>query len=186
MRAVHSAYCYHNTDPADIRNFPEVGGGIDDIGCYSITVARPVFDDKPRRAMALVEPDPVFATDRLSTAILEFPKGHASFVAATQATPYQHVEIIGSKDWIRAEYPFAHIRPTPCRLFVGDETSLGAMQARSIAFEAVNQYTLRGDRIAQRIRGRDVPDWPLETAVANMAVIDALFGSAASGRWETV
>ena len=36
------------------------------------------------------------------------------------------------------------------------------------------------------VLGQKAPDWPIEDAIANMRVIDAIFRSAGSGRWETV
>jgi hypothetical protein len=36
------------------------------------------------------------------------------------------------------------------------------------------------------VLGEKQPDWPLEDAVANMRVIDAIFRSVASERWETL
>jgi predicted dehydrogenase len=47
-----------------------------------------------------------------------------------------------------------------------------------------NQFTIQGDLFSRAVRGDgDVPV-PLEDAILNMAVIDAIFRSAESGRWE--
>jgi predicted dehydrogenase len=48
----------------------------------------------------------------------------------------------------------------------------------------VDQFTLQADRFAEAIRGVGRVPVPLEDAVANMAVLDALFRSAETGRWE--
>jgi predicted dehydrogenase len=51
-------------------------------------------------------------------------------------------------------------------------------------FPAVDQYVVQADRFSEAIRGvGDVPV-TLEDAIGNMAVIDALFRSADSRRWE--
>jgi len=47
-----------------------------------------------------------------------------------------------------------------------------------------DQYTVQGDAFSRAIReGSEVPV-PLEDAIANMAVIEAVFRSAESGKWE--
>jgi predicted dehydrogenase len=53
-------------------------------------------------------------------------------------------------------------------------------------FPIVDQYTLQGDAFSRAIlEGTPVPV-PLEEAVANMAVIDAIFLSAKSDQWQNV
>jgi len=47
-----------------------------------------------------------------------------------------------------------------------------------------NRFTIQGDLFSRAIReGGDVPV-PLEDSIRNMAVIDAIFRSAESGKWE--
>jgi predicted dehydrogenase len=54
-----------------------------------------------------------------------------------------------------------------------------------LTFEACDQYTLQGDLFSRAIRAGGPAPAPLEDAVANMAVLDALLRSAETGRWET-
>jgi len=188
LRTVQIAYTYHNIDPDDIRNKPETGGGgLYDIGCYACAIARLIFDDEPLRAMALIDRDPIFGTDRLASAVLEFGKGHASFCCSTQSGRYQMVQILGSSGWIRVEVPFAHPPTLAARLVIGiDNEPPGTEAAEVLTLEPVNQYLLQGERFSRRVRGEEVPAWPLENAVANMRIIDALYRSGESGQWETV
>src|ERR1043165_3765111 len=80
LRTIEAFFSYFNRDPANIRNLPEAGGGaLMDIGCYPVTVSRFAFDDEPRRCLGLVERDPLMGTDRLTSAILDFPTGQAVF-----------------------------------------------------------------------------------------------------------
>jgi predicted dehydrogenase len=47
-----------------------------------------------------------------------------------------------------------------------------------------NQYTIQGDLFSKAVReNSEVPNSP-EDAICNMAVIDALFRSVESGKWE--
>ncbi len=62
----------------------------------------------------------------------------------------------------------------------------GPQVAETETFEAVNQYTLQGDNFSRRLRTGEPAPFPLETAIANMRVIDALFRSGESGQWESV
>jgi predicted dehydrogenase len=52
-------------------------------------------------------------------------------------------------------------------------------------FPTCDQYTLQGDAFSKAVlEGREVPV-PIEDAIGNMAVIEAVFRSANSGQWET-
>ena len=51
-------------------------------------------------------------------------------------------------------------------------------------FEACDQYTIQGDQLARAIRQGGPSPVPLEDAVANMEVIDALVRSSRTGAWE--
>lgn len=192
LRSVQATLAYNNMDAGDIRNQLEIGGGaLYDIGSYAIAACRLVFDEEPIRVIAMMDRDLTFKTDRLTSAMLAFEQGHASFSVTTQGGPstggtHQHFAVVGSKGWMRAEFPFAHSIPSACRLFVGDERSTGSMPAREIEFPALNQYGLQGERFSRLVRGEHVPGFALETALANMRVIDATFRSAITGAWEAV
>ncbi len=65
VRAIQVFFTYYLDDPSNIRNMAKIGGGgMLDIGCYPITVARFVFDAEPKRVIALIDRDPKFKTDR--------------------------------------------------------------------------------------------------------------------------
>lgn len=48
-----------------------------------------------------------------------------------------------------------------------------------------DQYTLQGDAFSKAILENTELPVPLEDAIKNMAVIEALFNSAESGNWQT-
>ena len=62
--------------------------------------------------------------------------------------------------------------------------TLAGAGAAAIEFPAANQYTIQGDLFSAAVRGRGTVPVSLEDALANMAVIDALFRSAETRRWE--
>ncbi len=186
LRAVQGLFTYFLADPGNVRNKVEIGGGgLYDIGCYPIVTSRFLFGAEPTRVVGLIERDPVLGIDRLASAILDFPTGQASFMCATQLVPYQRMQIFGTTGRIEVEIPFNAPPDRPCRLFVDDGSALGDASAREETLPACDQYAIQGDLFAEAIRGGPAIEFPLEDAVRNMRVIDALFRSAASGRWET-
>ncbi len=98
LRSIQGFFSYFNNDPANIRNVAEYGGGgLMDIGCYPINTSRFLFGAEPVRVSGLIENDPAFQVDRLTSAMLEFPTGHAVFTCSTQLVPYQRVQVFGTK-----------------------------------------------------------------------------------------
>ena len=187
VRAVHCTYCITLKNKEGYRFQKDQGGGvIYDLASYATTICQLVFNSRPRRVFVAAEFDPYSEVDQQIAALLEFPGGQASITASFNAARYQHLEIVGTKGWIRSDYPFAHAAPSSCTLFIGDNQSVGAKSARSIQFDPVNQYTLQGDRFSQRIRGVDTVPRPLEHTLENMLTIEALHRSLRSGQWEAV
>jgi predicted dehydrogenase len=187
LRSVAAYFSYFNTDPANIRNQPETGGGaLYDIGCYCIQSARYAFGAEPTRVCGLIDRDPQLGTDRLTSALLDFPAGHAIFTASTQLVPYQRVHLFGTQGRIEIEIPFNAPPDRPTRLFIDDGSDIIGARIVTETFPVVDQYTLQGDAFSRAIlEGTPVPV-SLEEGIANMAVIDAIFASAKSRQWEPV
>ncbi|HEY9232751.1 MAG TPA: Gfo/Idh/MocA family oxidoreductase, partial [Blastocatellia bacterium] len=186
LRAITAAFSYFNRDPQNIRNRPEYGGGaLMDIGCYLVAMSRYLFQDEPKRVMALIERDPQMQVDRLTSGLLDFAAGQATFVCGTQMVAYQRVQVFGTRGRIEIEIPFNAPPDRPTRIFIDDGSSLFGEGVETIEFPIVDQYTIQGDLFSQAIREQTPPRFPLEDAVQNMAIIDALFGSAASHEWQT-
>jgi len=55
-----------------------------------------------------------------------------------------------------------------------------------VSFDAVDQYTLQGTSFSQSILDDSPVYTPIEDAIGNMKVIDALFASAAKSKWVEV
>jgi predicted dehydrogenase len=179
-------FSYFNRDTKNIRNILELGGGaLMDIGCYPITTSRFIFDEEPSRVMALIQRDPDMKTDRLTSAILEFPSGQAVFTCSTQLVPYQRMQFLGTKGRIEIEIPFNAPNDRPCRIFVDDGGNIFGENISSESFPTCDQYTIQGDVFSRAIRENHEVPVPLEDAIKNMAVIEAIFRSAESGKWES-
>jgi len=187
LRSVAGFFSYYNDDPKNIRNHVECGGGaLLDIGCYCIQAARYGFGQEPRRVIGLVERDPKFKTDRLTSALLDFEAGQAIFTCSTQLVPYQRVQFFGTKGRIEMEIPFNAPPDRPTRILIDSGQDLFGGGVRIEEFDICDQYTLQGDQFSQAVRGEGEVPTPLEDSLANMAVIEAMFESETSGHWEPV
>ena len=184
--SVEGHFSYNNQDPNNIRNIRETGGGgLMDIGCYMIFFARLIFGAEPKRVVSLIEENTATRTDILTTALLEFPSGHASFTCGTRLTPYQRVQVIGTKGRLEVQIPVNAPPDEVCRIFLDDGSSLSGTSIETIEFELCDQYTIQGDLFSQAIKENHEPILSLEDSIRNMAVVDAVFRSAKTEQWET-
>jgi predicted dehydrogenase len=182
LQTIQTFFAYYNADPSDIRNQADIGGGgLMDIGCYCISLSRFIYDAEPKRLCGRVEYDPQLHVDRLASALMEFERGTSTFTCATQLAPYQRVNIFGDGGRVEIEIPFNAPTDRPCRMWHqrGD-------QVKEIVLPVANQYTIQGDLFSQAVlSGTPVPT-PLEDAVNNMKVIEAVFRSDSRGGWVTL
>jgi len=179
LRTIQSFFSYYNDDPGNIRNQAGIGGGVMmDIGCYPVSLSRFIFGAEPERVLGILEHDPVLKIDRLASGVLDFGRGTAAFTCGTQLSPYQRVNIFGTEGRVEIEIPFNAPPDRPCRLWHQSGSGI-----EEIELEVCDQYTIQGDLFSRAvIEGSEVPT-PLDDAVANMRVIEAIFRSAASYSW---
>lgn len=179
---IQSFFSYYNDDPANIRNQADIGGGgLMDIGCYPISVSRFLFGREPRRVAAIAEFDPQLKTDRLTSVILDFDTGTSTFTCSTQLVPFQRVNIFGTSGRLEIEIPFNPPADRPCRMW---HQAQG--KTADIVIPVCDQYAIQGDLFSLAVRnGTPVPT-PIEDAVANMRVIEAVIESHRTGRWTDV
>ena len=186
LRAIQGFFSYYNADPSNIRNMADIGGGgMLDIGCYPTTTSRFMLDAEPTRVIAILDRDPAFKTDRLGSAIYDYPGVQASFVFSTQLVEYQRMHFLGTEGRIEVEVPFNAPNDRPCRLFVDDGSTLFGDGIETVEIPTCDQYRVAGDAFSKAVLDGTPQPIPLENAIANMRVIDAVFRSAESGRWET-
>jgi predicted dehydrogenase len=185
--SVQTAFSYFNRDAGNIRNQKDAGGGaLYDIGCYAVNTSRYLFGREPRRAVALIERDPEFGTDRLTSGMLDYGGAHLTFTCGTQLVSFQRVNAFGTKGRIEVEIPFNAPANQPCKIFLDDGSQLGGASAQVTSFPIVDQYSLQSEAFSRAVRAGGAVENSIEVAVGNMRVIDALFRSAATGAWENV
>jgi predicted dehydrogenase len=187
-RAVQMFFAYSNRDPVNIRNIADIGGGaLYDIGCYPIVISRFVFEAEPKRAIALVDRDPQFRTDRLTSALLDFGEGRQlTFTVSTQLAPFQRTQVCGTQARIEVVIPVNAPQGARTTLLLDDGSQPGAAAAVADTVPESDQYMLQGETFSRAVRGEIELPYGVDDAILNMRVIDALFRSEKSGRWEDV
>ncbi len=185
LRSIQGFFSYFNANPVNIRNRVETGGGaMMDIGCYLVHNSRFIFGEEPTRVMALVERDPEMKTDRLTSGILDFPSGQSIFTCSTQLVPYQRMQFLGTQGRIEIEIPVNAPIDRPTRIFIDDGRDLFGSGIAVESFPVCDQYTLQGDAFSRAVREDSEVPVSIEDGIKNMAVIEATFRSAETGRWE--
>ena len=188
VRAVQVSFSYFNDDPNNVRNMNDIGGGgIYDIGCYCIISGRWFFGAEPERVVSMIERDPKFGTDRLASALVKFPGSRQlSFMVSTQLVPYQRVQVFGTTGRIEIEIPFNAPPGYPCRIFKDTGKDLKGSSIETIAVEPCDQYGLQAEAFSKAIRKEMTWPFPITDAVQQMRIIDALYKSGESQKWEAV
>lgn len=184
LRQVDAAFTYFNVDPGNMRNIPELGGGvIPDIGVYPTVVTRFATGREPERLQATIEFDPKFGTDRYASVRADFIDFELSFYLSTQLANRQAIAFHGDKGFIEVTAPFNS------NLYEGDEVRLhnaAHNHTQVWRFTGINQYQLEAEAFARAVKSKKEKIFTLEDSVRNQRVIDAIYKAGKSGKWEKV
>ena len=188
LRTVQAFFSYFNRQSDNIRNRADVGGGaLYDIGCYAVVAGRFLFESEPLRVITLIDRDPDFKTDRTASAMLDFGDGRRlDFTVSTQSVPFQRLQAIGTKQRLELVIPFNAPLGGSTDLLLDDGSQIGGVSAVRETLPPCDMYTLQADAFSQAVRGEIPLPYGLDDAICNMRILDALFKSDQSGRWETV
>ncbi len=184
--AVQSWFSYFNDDPANIRNIRSAGGGaLYDIGCYNVNLSRLLFEDEPRTVSASITRDPVSGVDVVTSAILGFAGGVATFTCSTRAEDDQRVHVYGTEGRITVGIPFNIPPDRPTEIFVtaGGDPPV-APTTETITFAPADAYAAEIDVFAGAVLDGTPLPFPAEDASGNLRVIERIFAAgdaAASG-----
>jgi len=177
-RVINGQFSFFNDDPNNVRNQPNMGGGgILDIGCYPIFIARFIWGSEPVKAASLIVEQEDFGTDIQCTAIMEFPDDrHLNFMCSTQLDLHQRIVIQGTKGRIELKVPF---NPYPGlaepELYLYDGPGLGDTHGQRIEVENLDQYVLEVDAVNRAVLGME--DWsvPRSEIMAQAKAIEMVF-----------
>lgn len=182
VKAMHCFFSFYNDDPNNTRNQAALGGGaLLDIGCYAASMPRFLFGAEPQRVCARRELDPKFKTDRMISGMIDFGDRTATFTCSTQLTRAQSASLHGTTGRLEIEFPLNPPFEHASRIVLHDDRG-----AHEFAFAPCNQFTLQGEAFNLAILNDTPVPTPLEDAVANMKVLDALAQSAEEKRWVEV
>jgi predicted dehydrogenase len=183
LSAVQTWFSYFNDDAANIRNIRDFGGGaLFDIGCYAVDLSRMLFEGEPTRVAASLRRDPSSGVDVLTSAILDFDDGIASFTCSTRTETDQRVDIYGTDGRISIEIPFniPPDRPTRISLTAGGDPPV-APATEVLEFPTADPYTVEAESFAAAILDDLPTPVPPADAVANLRVIESIFAAADQG-----
>lgn len=183
LRAIQGFFSYYKTDPDNIRNIHEYGGGaMWDIGCYPIHTSRFAFGEEPLRVLSLIDRDPKLKIDRLGSIILDYPSGQCVFTVSTQLVAYQKMMFFGDERTLEMEIPFNAPNDRKCSVF-SDDGNLFLTNRKEKLFDVCDQYKVQGEVFSEAIISDcDVPV-SLEDAYKNTSVIEAIFESEKNRSW---
>ena len=174
--SLHSRFNYLLENFSELPGSAELAGGaLMDVGCYCVDFSRLIAGCEPLRVSAFERRS---AVDELQVGALEFPGGIlATFETSIAAAEDHRAEITGTRASLVLRSPW----------HPGEDRSQIVLRRwdspdKIIELSGANSYRLQAEEFARVCTGRTQPKRPLAEAVANMAVIDALFESAREGR----
>ncbi len=185
LRQVDAAFTYFNVDADNMRNRPELGGGvIPDIAVYPTVTTRFATGAEPRRISAAVDFDPEFGTDRYASVRAGYGAFEQSFYVSTQMAHRQTIAFHGDDGFIEVTAPWNS------NLYEGDEVRLhdrSHSRMEVFRYSGVDQYRLEVEAFATAIESGDrSPIFSLEDSVRNQKAIDAIYRAGEDGGWVDV
>jgi predicted dehydrogenase len=180
LRTIQSWFSYYNVDPANIRNIRAAGGGaLMDIGCYLINLSRMLFAAEPEDVAAVLERDDADGVDVVTSGLLTFSGGTATFTCAIRTEPDQRVHIYGTAGHISIGIPFNIPPDLPTDVFLtqGGDPPV-APNVERLRFDPADPYGVEADAFAAAVLDGTPPPIPPSDAIANMRVIERVFDAA--------
>ncbi len=182
LQTIQTIFSYYDDNPKSIVNIKEYGGGsLPDIGCYPISLSRFLFREEPQKVIGRIEKDLQLDVETSTYAILVFNKGTSTFTSSTRLYDRQRVNIFGTEGEIQLEIPFNPPNDRAAVIYLKKEGNV-----QKIEIDACDQYGLQGDAFAKAIIDDTPVDYPLEDAVKQMKIIDAVYESAYNEKWVTI
>jgi predicted dehydrogenase len=187
LRAFVGTFGYRLNSRDNVRYDATMGGGVLlDTGFYPVTMSRFCFEAEPATVLARAERDPQRGVDCLTSAILEFPSGHALLTTGMEIFPVQRAQLIGTAGHIEMVNPWNPDARTPSEIVLVTNPHIEEPAPAPIRIEPVDQYTVLAEGFARAARTGEPAPVPLEDSIKNMAVLDAARRSIVSGRVEPV
>ncbi|MCL6283840.1 Gfo/Idh/MocA family oxidoreductase [Ruegeria sp. 2012CJ41-6] len=177
LRQVTGGFSYHLTDPGNMRNQPDLGGGaLPDIGVYPVVTCLLATGAEAGEATGQVEFSPEFGTDIYARANVAFDGFNLSFHVSSQMALHQSMRFMGEVGWIDVRAPFNAVNYDYAEIVLHDQKNA----TQTVYRFDVNQYERQADAFVAACRGDHSTMFPLEMSKKVQQVIDGIY--AAGGR----
>jgi predicted dehydrogenase len=185
---VHASFCFpmeagRLESGQDARLQKEGGGALLDVGCYSVNLARWLFDGEPLRVQgqAVYHPNGV---DVHFVGSLSFPaKGLATLEASFISSLKQTFSISGTEAAIELPHDaFIPWEKEALFTFRSKEREHGELRK----VPGIDEYRLMVEHFADAVMGACQIEIPPEASLGNMVVLDALAEAAQKGLTLTI
>jgi predicted dehydrogenase len=187
LRAFVGTFGYRLSSRENVRYDAAMGGGVLlDTGFYPITMSRFCFGAEPTTVFARAAHDRERGVDALTSAILEFPSGHALFTAGMETFPVQRAQLIGTAGHLELVNPWNPDSRLPSEIALVTNPHIEEPAPAPIRIAPVDQYTVLAEEFARAAKTGEPAPVPLEDSIKNMAVLDAARRSIVSGHIEAV
>ena len=103
---------------------------------------------------------------------------------STQSARYQRLQLVGTQGRIEIDVPFNAPQGEPTRYGIDRSGSLNGSGVEVVTLPPSDQYQLQVEAFSRAVRLERPDACALDDAQANLRVIDALFASERSGRFE--
>jgi len=174
VRLIEASFSFASPFDPESRLFNKElgGGGILDVGCYTMSVARMIAGatcgkpfENPSRVLGVSVPAPT-GVDLIAAATLEFPGGLlAQVFCGVGLTREQDLQIVGEEGRIRV--PHFWNPPGQIEIHRGDGVTVEP------ASGSPHKYALEADAVARALPGLESPHMSWEDSLGNAAALDA-------------
>lgn len=119
-----------------------------------------------------------------SSILLDFGGGcHALMSVSLAQASVQTLQIVCERGSIDLPKAYVPSLTEPNLIHIDISGDHAKSDLTTLSFDALDQYEAEVSNFARAVRGETVPFYGLDDGRANMAVIDAIFASAAKGAW---
>jgi xylose dehydrogenase (NAD/NADP) len=184
VHLVRASYSFVQTDLADYRRDPGMGGGVlFDIGCYCINIARMAFGTEPTAATAKSLYDPETGIDTTTTALLEFGNTGMALIDCSFSLSFRaSYEIVGSAASVSVPRFLLGGLRAGGRPEAGDYRLSRGGDTENFVSAAGNMYAGEVEAMTARLLGNEGFLLSAADSLRNMNALDAVAASARSGQ----
>jgi hypothetical protein len=94
------------------------------------------------------------------------------------------MQFLGTLGRMEIQYPVNPPSDQPSHILIDEAKGPAGTGVVSEAFEYADQFTIQGDLLSKAIRENGEVAVPIEDSLRNIAVMEAVFRSAESAKWE--